>query len=214
MELATKLRIAHAVTPRVGRRDTKQRNQSLGRRKVAISKFNYIWLHTDTDYLGEVAGTGRVAETEEIQYYHPPARWEGGLKGPRFMEYPLADEYAIKRGEIALVDAITVSDITKAMLKKTQRNDPQAAKPAWEERLNITNDEWKHVAKLYTLPLLKHTDKHMHFKRTSTSPTDRRRALAGARRRSACQAGRSPSLCLGFGFEWGERRGNLPPVPR
>ena len=49
-------------------------------------------------------------------------------------------------------------------IKTTRKNAPQAAKTAWENRLNITKDEWKHIARLYTLPLLKHTDKHLHFK--------------------------------------------------
>ena len=46
-----------------------------------ISKLNNIWIHTDTDYLGEVSGTGNVADKGEIQYYHPPAKWESGYKG-------------------------------------------------------------------------------------------------------------------------------------
>ena len=54
-----------------------------------ISKLNNIWLHTDTDYLGEVADTGNVADAGEIQYYHPPAKWEGGYKGPTHAAIPL-----------------------------------------------------------------------------------------------------------------------------
>jgi len=79
------------------------------------------------------------------------------------MEYPLADEYAIRKGKIAL-DAITVADVNKTEPKASRGNAPQAAKFAWERRLNITSEEWKHIAKLYTMPLLKHTDKHLHFK--------------------------------------------------
>ena len=64
------------------------------------------------------------------------------------MEYPLADEYAIRKGRVAL-DAITVSDIAKEVIKTNRKNAPQAARSAWENRLNITKDEWKHIARLY-----------------------------------------------------------------
>eukprot|EP00967_Tisochrysis_lutea_P030278 scaffold35524_cov28-Tisochrysis_lutea.AAC.1 len=66
---------------------------------------NNIWLQADTDYLGEMSGTGDVTNEGEVRYYHPPAKWENGYKGPRFAEYPLADEYAINKGKVAL-DAI------------------------------------------------------------------------------------------------------------
>ena len=79
------------------------------------------------------------------------------------MEYPLADEYAIRKGRVAL-DAITVSDIAREATKTTRKNVSQAARSAWENRLNITKDEWIHIARLYAMPLLKHTDKHLHFK--------------------------------------------------
>ena len=110
-----------------------------------------------------IPATCDVVDAGEVQNYHPPAQWENGYKGPKNMEYPLADEYAIHKGKIAL-DAITVSDITGATLKETRHNTSQTARKAWEKRLDITKEDWKHVAKLYTLPLLKHTDKHSHFK--------------------------------------------------
>ena len=38
--------------------------------ELYISKLNNIWLHADTDYdyLGEISGTGSVADAGEIQY--------------------------------------------------------------------------------------------------------------------------------------------------
>ena len=57
-----------------------------------IRKLNNIWLHIDTDYFGEAADSGDVVDAGEVQNYHPPAQWENGYKGPKNMEYPLADE--------------------------------------------------------------------------------------------------------------------------
>ena len=72
-----------------------------GSTSVGLTVYGYTPIPT---YLGEISGTGSVADAGEIQYYHPPAKWEGGYKGPRFiMEYPLADEYGMntpyKKGE-------------------------------------------------------------------------------------------------------------------
>ena len=62
------------------------------------------------------------------------------------------------------MDQITVSDITRELIENDPCTKPQPAREAWARKLDLTHDEWKHVAKLYTHPLLKHTDKHLHFK--------------------------------------------------
>ena len=91
-----------------------------------------------------------------------PAKWENGLKGPRHLEFPLADEYTL--GEKTQLDQITVADITRKLIENGPYNKPQPARGTWACKLDLTHDEWKHVAKLYTHPLLKHTDKRPHFK--------------------------------------------------
>ena len=85
------------------------------------------------------------------------------------MEYPLADEYTV--GGKAQLDRITVSDLTRELEKNEPSNAPQPARESWARKISLTHEEWKHVASLYTLPLLKHTDKHLHFKPSNTSPT-------------------------------------------
>ena len=123
--------------------------------------------------------TGDVVDAGEVQNYHLPAQWENGYKGPKNMEYPLADEYAIHKGKIAL-DAIKVSDITRVTLKETRHNASQTARKAWEKRLDITKEDWRHVAKLYTLPLLRHTDKHPHFKHITHRRIGTKNRFAGS----------------------------------
>ena len=77
---------------------------------------NNIWIYTNTNYLGETTDTTEVANPGEEKHYHTPAKWEDGLKGPKHLEYPLADEYTID--EKTHLDKATVSDITRALTKK------------------------------------------------------------------------------------------------
>ena len=67
-------------------------------------------IHTNTNYLGETTDTTEVAKPGEETLYHTPAKWENGLKGPKHLEYPLADEYTLD--DKKQLDQITVSDIT------------------------------------------------------------------------------------------------------
>ena len=45
-----------------------------------ISKMNNIWIHTETSYLGEIAATSTAAHPGKDGIFHPPAKWEEGLK--------------------------------------------------------------------------------------------------------------------------------------
>eukprot|EP00967_Tisochrysis_lutea_P007313 scaffold8697_cov33-Tisochrysis_lutea.AAC.6 len=69
--------------------------------------------------VGEIAETTAVATNEEVANSHPPAKWEDGYKGPKFMDFPLAEEYSVHKGKIPL-DEATASDITKTNLRATR----------------------------------------------------------------------------------------------
>eukprot|EP00967_Tisochrysis_lutea_P031646 scaffold37382_cov30-Tisochrysis_lutea.AAC.1 len=57
----------------------------------------WIYIYTETNYLGEIAATSTVAHPGKDGTFHPPAKWEEeeGLKGPKHMEFPLAEEYTL-----------------------------------------------------------------------------------------------------------------------
>ena len=73
-----------------------------------------------------------------------------------------------------------MSGITREILQNGPRAKPQPAREAWTRKLELTHDEWKHVAKLYTHPLLKHTDKHPHFKHITHRRIGTRNRFAAA----------------------------------
>ena len=58
-----------------------------------------------------------VAKPGQEKHYHTPAKWENGLKGPKHLEYPLADEYSLN--EKIQLDQVTVSDITRELMWRT-----------------------------------------------------------------------------------------------
>ena len=43
-------------------------------RYIKKLNINNVWIHTNTDYLGEVSETGIVANAQELRRYHPPAQ--------------------------------------------------------------------------------------------------------------------------------------------
>ena len=96
-----------------------------------------------------------------------------------------------------------MSDITREHHNSDHNARPQPARETWARKLGMTRGEWTHVAKLYTHPLLKHTDKHPHFKhithrrlgtrnRFDTATTTRCR-LCGKHRENSTHLARCPS---------------------
>ena len=80
-------------------------------------------------------------------------------------DHPLADEYTVD-GETPL-DETEVEHITSRALHQTGRKRKRLAGPSkWEEKLNLPEDTWAHLAKLYTSPMVTVTarDMHLHFK--------------------------------------------------
>ena len=53
-----------------------------------LSKLNNTWLHTHTNYLGEVAETTTVATEEEVAHSHPPREMGGWLNRPQIHGLP------------------------------------------------------------------------------------------------------------------------------
>jgi len=90
-----------------------------------ITKMNNIWIYTNTNYLGETTDTTDVAKPDEENHYYAPAKWENGLKGPKHLKFPLADEYTLS--EKTQLDQITVSDITRELKGDGSHSKPQAA---------------------------------------------------------------------------------------
>ena len=58
--------------------------------------------------------TTEVAKPGEERHYHTPAKWEDGLKCPKHLEDPLADEYTLD--EKTQLDKATMSDITREII--------------------------------------------------------------------------------------------------
>ena len=70
--LVTKAKIRLAMARIGGNKRSIKRSGSRKDERFIISKFNNIWLHTNTDYLREISDTENLASSEEIQHYHWP----------------------------------------------------------------------------------------------------------------------------------------------
>eukprot|EP00967_Tisochrysis_lutea_P069913 scaffold92056_cov36-Tisochrysis_lutea.AAC.1 len=85
---------------------------------------NNIWLHTSTNDLDLGETTRRHhdgrndREEEEVTQHHTPAKWENGYKGPKHMEYPLADEHSIQH--IAKLYTLPLLNIPQKEARSTQ----------------------------------------------------------------------------------------------
>jgi hypothetical protein len=93
----------------------------------------------------------------------PPTKWGQGLKGPRREEFPLPDEYTLDPQKKIPLDATTVRDLTRIFAAKSVQRTPRCIQK-WTDKLDISEQELRSFARLYSNQILTPRDYYLHHK--------------------------------------------------